>query len=141
LPQSDAVVRFKECPAKAFFDGLEKDFPSASQKPPAEFLAAMDVKATIEVDAPATVAANISLVDGSPHVFIANFTGLVPGKTAIQSPVNGIRIRVPASDGDTLAYLPFLGQTQTLHGTKHGGQIEFTLPPVERGAIVWTTAH
>jgi hypothetical protein len=141
LPQSDAVVRFKECPAKAFFDGLEKDFPSAAQKPPTELLAATDVKAKIEVDAPPTVATNISQVDGTPHVFIANFTGLVPGKTAIQTPVNGIRIRVPASDGDTLAYLPFLGQTQTLHGTKHGGQIEFTLPPVERGAIVWTTAH
>jgi hypothetical protein len=53
--------------------------------------------------------------------------------------VSGIRIRVPASDGATLAYLPFLGQTQMLHGTPKGGQIEFTLPPVERGAVVWTT--
>jgi len=141
LPQYEAVVRFKECPAKAYFDALEKDFPSASQKPPTELLAAMDVKPQIEVDAPPAVAANISQVEGSPHIFLANFTGLVPGKIAIQTPVSGIRIRVPASDGDTLAYLPFLGQTQTLHGTPHGGQVEFTLPPVERGAIVWTTAH
>jgi hypothetical protein len=141
LSQSDAVVRFKECPGKAYFDALESDFPSAIQKPPTEFLAAMDVKPHIEVDAPATIAANISQVDGSPHIFLANFTGLVPGKIAIQTPVSGIRIRVPASDGDTLAYLPFLGQTQTLHGTPHGGQVEFTLPPVERGAIVWTRAH
>jgi hypothetical protein len=99
----------------------------------------MDVKAKIEVDAPATVAANISNVDGSPHVFIANFTGLVPGKIANQAPVSGLRIRIPASDGATLAYLPFLGQTQMLHGTPKGGQIEFALPPVERGAVVWTT--
>ncbi len=141
LDKSDSVVRFKECPGKAFFDALEKDFPSALQKPPTELLAALDVKSQIEVDAPPTVAANISQVDGSPHIFLANFTGLVPGKIAIQTPVTGIRIRVPASDGDTLAYLPFLGQTQTLHGTPHGGQIEFTLPPVERGAIVWTTGH
>ncbi len=141
LPNSDAVVRFKDCPGKAYFDALEKDFPSASQKPPTDFLAAMDVNAKIEVDAPSTVAANISQVNGSPHVFLANFTGLVPGKIATQTPVTGIRIRVPASDGDTLAYLPFMGETQTLHGTQHGGQIEFTLPPVKRGAIVWTTAH
>jgi hypothetical protein len=141
LPESDSVVRFKDCPGKAYFDGLEKDFPSASQKPPAEFLATMDVKAKIEVDAPSTVAANIAQLNGSPHVFLANFTGLVPGKTATQTPVTGIRIRVPASDGDTLAYLPFMGETQTLHGTKHGEQIEFTLPPVERGAVAWTTAH
>jgi hypothetical protein len=99
----------------------------------------MDVKSKIEVDAPSTVAANISRVDGSPHIFLANFTGLVPGKMATQTPVSGIRIRVPASDGDTLAYLPFLGETQMLHGTKHADEFEFTLPPVERGAIVWTT--
>ena len=141
LPKSDGVVRFKDCPAKAYFDGLKKDFPSGSQNPPTELLAAMDVKARIEVDAPATVAANVSRVDGAPHIFLANFTGLVRGKIATQTPVPGIRIRVPVSDGDTLAYLPFLGQTQMLHGSRHGGQIEFTLPPVERGAIVWTTAH
>jgi hypothetical protein len=139
LPQSDSVVRFKDCPAKDYFAALKQDFPSASQKPPADLLAAMDVKSKIEVDAPATVAANISSLDGTPHVFLANFTGLVPGKVAVQTPVSGIRIRVPASDGDTLAYLAFLGQTQTLHGTQHAGQWEFTLPPVERGAIVWTT--
>ncbi len=141
LPASEAVVRFKDCPAKAYFDVLEKDFPSGSQKSPAELLAAMDVKARIEVEAPATVAANISSVDGTPHIFLANFTGLVPGKTATQTPVPGIRIRVPASNGDTLAYLPFLGQSQIIHGTKHADQFEFTLPPVERGAIAWTTAH
>jgi hypothetical protein len=141
LPNSDAIVRFKDCPAKAYFDALEKDFPSGSQKPPTELLAAMDVKARIQVDAPTTVAANISRANGTPHIFLANFTGLVPGKIATQTPVSGIRIRVPAADGDTLAYLPFLGQTQMLHGTKHGGQFEFTLPPVERGAVVWTTAH
>src|SRR5580658_4665405 len=32
LPTSDAIVRFKDCPAKAYFDGLEKDFASGSQK-------------------------------------------------------------------------------------------------------------
>src|SRR5215813_10841618 len=55
LPQSDSIVRFKECPGKAYFDALEKDFPSASQKPPTDLLAAMDVKSQIEVDAPSTV--------------------------------------------------------------------------------------
>jgi hypothetical protein len=139
LPQSNDIVRFKECPAKSFFEALEQDFSSASQKPPTDFLGATDVKSKIEVEGPPTVAANIANVNGSPHIFLANFTGLVPGKIAIQSPVSGIRIRVPASAGDALAYLPFLGETQTLHGTNHAGQWEFSLPPVERGAIVWAT--
>jgi hypothetical protein len=139
LPSSDHITRFADCPAKSWFASLEKDFPAASQAPPKDFLAAIGVKAKTEIDAPPTVATNTALVNGSTHIFLANFTGLVPGKIAIQSPVSGIRIRVPASDGDTLAYLPFLGETQTVHGTKHAGQWEFTLPPVERGAVVWAT--
>src|SRR5262249_19655299 len=136
--KSDNVTRFKECPGRAYFEALEKDFPSAIQKPPTEFLAALDVKSKFEIDAPATVAANISQADGTPHVNIANFIGIVPGKIAAQTPVSGIKVRMPPSAGATLAYLPFLGQTQMLHGTPKGGQIEFTLPPVERGAIVWS---
>jgi hypothetical protein len=40
--------------------------------------------------------------------------------------------------GDTLTFLPFLGETQVVKGEQKGGQVEFMLPPVERGAVVWT---
>jgi hypothetical protein len=39
--------------------------------------------------------------------------------------------------GDSLGYLPFLGEAQILHGVKQENRIEFTLPPVQRGAVVW----
>jgi hypothetical protein len=76
-------------------------------------------------------------VDGTPHVFLANFSGLVPSKVAVPSLQAGIRIRVPATAGDSLAYLPFLGEAQVVQGTKVGEKVHFSLPPIERGAVVW----
>jgi hypothetical protein len=84
------------------------------------------------------VAVNFGRVGGTPHVFLANFGGLVPGKVAVPSREEKIRIRVPATFGESLMYLPFLGETQVVPGAKQGDRVEFTLPPVERGAVVWT---
>ena len=47
-----------------------------------------------------------------------------------------IQVKVPAAMGDSLSYLPFLGEAQVVHGVKRGELIEFTLPPLERGAVV-----
>ena len=50
LPQSDSIVRFKECPAKSFFDASRKiSHPRLKSHQP-NFLAATDVKAKIEVE-------------------------------------------------------------------------------------------
>jgi hypothetical protein len=38
--------------------------------------------------------------------------------------------------GDSLSYLPFLGDAQVVHGVKRGELIEFKLPPLERGAVL-----
>ncbi len=97
----------------------------------------LQVKTEIEIEAPPTVAANFGRVEGTPHVFLANFGGLVPSKVAVPTPAAGIRVRIPAALGDALAYLSFLGKTQILHGMKQGERLEFALPAVERGAVVW----
>jgi len=98
---------------------------------------AMMVKNEIEIAAPATVATNFARVDGTPHAYLANFGGLVPSKVAVPSPVSGIRVKIPAEMGESLAYLPFLGEKQVLRGTRQGDQVEFTLPTMERGAAIW----
>jgi len=90
----------------------------------------------VQVEAPATVAANFSMVNGTLHMYLANFGGLVPGKIVVPTPVSNIHVKVPAAMGDSLSYLPFLGETQTVNGVKGGEMIEFTLPPLERGAVV-----
>jgi hypothetical protein len=61
----------------------------------------------------------------------------VPGKVAIPAAVPGVKVTIPVTMGNSLAYLPFLGEIQTLQGTKQNDRMEFTLPALERGAIVW----
>jgi hypothetical protein len=137
LADSPKVVRMAACPAKSYFAELQRDFASGIRKMPAEFLQAIESKSEIVVEAPASVAANFGRVNGTVHIFLANFGGLVPGKVAIPTAAEGIRIGIPAAMGDSLGYLPFLGDAQILHGEKKENRIEFRLPPVQRGAVVW----
>ena len=140
LEEGSGVVRFADCPGRAYFTALQRDFALGAQGIPKEFLQAIHVKTDIEIEAPPTIAANFARVNGIPHVFLANFSGLIPHKVAIPSPQTGIQIRVVANMGDSLAYLPFLGEEQTLRGVRQGDRVQFTLPPVQRGAIVWLPA-
>ena len=131
------VTTFADDPARAYFHALERNFTEASQEPPRRLLNAIETTATLAVDgAPPTVAANYGLVHGRPHVFLANFTGLVPSKVAVPVRVSGIRVTIPAARGDALTFLPFLGEPQVLQGQKKGDALEFTLPVLERGAVV-----
>ena len=93
----------------------------------------------IQVDAPTTAAANFATVNGARHMYLDNFGGLVPGKVVVPTPVNGIHIRVPATMGNSLSCLPFLGEMQIVEGQNQGDRVEFTLPQLERGAVVWIT--
>jgi len=124
-------------PAAQHFQKLQKDFSGGVQEMPKDFLQSIKLNSQIQVDAPPTVAANFALVDGAPHLFLANFTGLVPGKVAIPAAVPGVKVTIPVRMGNSLAYLPFLGEIQTLQGTKQNDRMEFTLPALERGAVVW----
>lgn len=136
LPASEKIIHFENCPAKEFLGGLRADFAKGSQRQPTKLSQALQVRHDLEVDAPSTVASNFGEVDGKPQIFLANFGGLVPGKIAVPELAHGIKVRVSAAKGDSLTYLPFLGETQTLKGVRHGEQLEFVLPDLERGAIV-----
>jgi hypothetical protein len=131
------VSRFAECPGRAYFEQLQKDFSAGSQSVPKDFLASLEGKAEITVDAPATVVSNIASVDGTPHVFFANFTGLVPHEIAVPTTLSNIRISAPAAKYRTLRVLPFLGSVQEVRGERMGDKVVFTLPELERGAVAW----
>jgi hypothetical protein len=134
---SPQIVKFPDCPGKAHFAALEKDFAKGSADNPKEFLAALGAPEELMVEALPSMAANIAAVDGKPHIFLANFAGLVAHKVAIASPQTGVRISVPAKRNCTLRFLPFLGELQTLSGQRAGDRLVFVLPKVERGAAVW----
>jgi hypothetical protein len=137
LADATGIARFRECPAKSYFEHAQKDFAGASQLIPAEFLASIDTKPQMSVDAAPTVATNIAVVNGKPTIFFANFTGLVPHKIAVPTPQGGVRISTPAADNRTICVLPFLGETQIVHGKRIGDRLVFTLPELERGAVAW----
>jgi hypothetical protein len=134
---TSGVKRFKECPAKAYFERLQKDFAAGSQDNPAAFLAAIDSRAEIEVEAPPTVVANIASVNGAPHIFLANFSGLVPRKIAVPTPQTNVRISIRDGKARNLYILPFLGEGRSIHGQRREGRIVFVLPALERGAVAW----
>jgi len=141
LATSERILAYEKCPASLYLDKLGRDFSSGSQEMPKELLHVLTVKSEMELDAPSTIAANFGLVDGSAHLFLANFGGLVPGKVATPTPAAGVRVRIPAALGNSLGYLPFLGQTQILHGTKQGDTMQFELPAIERGAAIWVIGN
>jgi hypothetical protein len=137
VSHSSSTVALPSDPVKGFFLALEQDFAAASSKAPTDFLRAAKVPSDIELKAPPTVAANFALVNGKPHVFLANFGGLAPSKVAIPSPASGIHVTIPAAMGNSATYLPFLGEAQGLRGQRKGTVVEFSLPVLERGAVVW----
>jgi hypothetical protein len=105
-------------PASRYLAALERDFSAASANPP-------------------TVAANFALVGGKPHVFLANFGGLIPNKVVVPAAAEKIRVKTKTAKGDVLTFVPFLGEAQLVHGERNGDDMEFVLPPVERGAVIW----
>ena len=131
------AVRLTSDSTGEYFAALNGDFLGASGSLPKDFLSATRVDASLELEAPATVAANFAAVSGSPHIFLANFGGLVPGKVAVPTPATRICVRIPYAKNVQLTYLPFLGKQQLLSGEKKEDQLEFVLPPLERGAVVW----
>ena len=137
FPPLAGITRFPDCPGKTHLAALEKDFVKGSADNPKEFLAALGVSEELLVEASPLIAVNIAAVDGKPHIFLANFAGLVPHKVAVPSPQAGVRISVPAKRNCTLRFLPFLGEPQKLSGRRAGDRLVFDLPPVERGAAVW----
>lgn len=133
-PSTQKIVLSPD-PAHAYYDALENNFAIGSANTPADLLNALGKNDHIQVDAPPTVAANFATVNGAPYIYLANFGGLVPGKIVVPTPVT-IHVKVPDGMGDSLSFLPFLGETQIVHGVKSGAMIEFALPPLERGAVV-----
>jgi hypothetical protein len=101
-----------------------------------DLLAALSHNQKIEITASPLVATSIALVDGTPHVFLANFVGLRGGVNAIPTPQEAT-LQVPAGREVRVYYLPFLGSVMELRAEKAGERLLFRVPHVQRGAVIW----
>src|SRR5207237_366336 len=135
LPASSRVIRFPECPGRAYITALSRDFNGTSPLAAQEFLMSLQTISGLTVEALPSVATQIANVDGLSHVFFANFTGLIEGENPVPSPDSHARIIV-AGSGQAY-FLRFLGEIEELRGKSDGGKTTFVLPSINRGAVVW----
>ena len=69
---------------------LESDFEHTSPDSQAAFLQNLARSTGIQIEASSQVATSVAVVDGSPHVFLANFTGLRGGVNPVQTVQTGV---------------------------------------------------
>ena len=131
------VRRFPSCPGKAYSAALEANFDQANPRMQQPFLDSLAPNQGIEVFASPSVATSAAEVNGAPHVFLANFAGLVGKENPVQTSQTDVKISLPARATSFGFFLPFLGDVQKLEGTEENGRITFNLPPIAKGAVFW----
>ena len=128
------------CPGKAYYAQLRKDFSESAELAAMRKAFVADLKAfkpAVEITASPFVSTQIAKVDGKVHVFLANFKGLRSREVATQTSVENVKIAFTAKGPGTIMFLPFLGQPEKLHAEFHHGKVSCELPAVEKGAVVW----
>ena len=138
LGTSPEIVRFPDCPGKAYERALEQNFESASPESQTQFLASLRGGDAVRIDASPRMATSIARTsDGHINVFFANFAGLRAGSNPSQTPQTGVEVTVKSKSGGTAYMLPFLGTSQPLNGARRQDSITFSLPPIAKGAVFW----
>ncbi|MDD1678482.1 MAG: hypothetical protein LUO93_04780 [Methanomicrobiales archaeon] len=138
LPQLGSAVKdFPDDPGKRHADALERDSEEKSPSSYSELLAALQHQPRIRVDVSPTVATSMAIVEGKPHVFFANFSGLVGGKNAVPVPQANGTIAVANTKATALHWLPFMQEEVQIKGKRVGNDMVFRLPNIERGAVAW----
>jgi hypothetical protein len=126
--------RFPECPGAAYLAALERDLASVPGPSADELTSSLALGPRITVEAAPMVVAQVARVDGRVHVFLANFSGLVPGRSATQTP-QSVRVTIPEATTARGSFVPFLGQARPVEGTLRGKDRVFELPAIEKGAV------
>jgi len=137
LPESLNVLRSPASPGAEHLAKLVKDAVEASQTLDLGALRSLPESSSITVEASPFVLGHQARVDGKLHVFLINFSGIVPHKQVKPTSETSARIIVASGPRATLSFLPFLGIQQTLTGERSGDKMVFRLPPFDRGAVVW----
>jgi len=137
LDNQPNIIRFPQCPGKAYNASLAANFEQTNPQMQKTFLDSLAPTHSIEVTASPSVATSVARVDGATHVFLANFAGLVGKKNPVQTPQTDVRISLPTAANSSGFLLPFLGDVQKLDGTQANGRTTFNLPPLLKGAVFW----
>jgi len=132
-----AAIRFPASPERGYLERASTHFDTVSPSEQSALLDAIQDHPEFEITAPRDVVAHAASIDGTSYIFFANFTGLRAGTQATPSSQSGIRITTPARLGAIMHVLPFMGRESIISGRTTDANIQFRLPPLERGAVVW----
>jgi len=136
IASSQNLVRFPDCPGRAYNAALEKDFEHAAPSSQQAFLDSLQVGNAVQIKAGPQVATSISRApDGRAQIFFANFAGLQGGSNPVQTPQTGVEVSVKSKSDGAGVFLPFLGEAQTVKGVRHGDTVTYTLPAITKGAV------
>jgi hypothetical protein len=75
------------------------------------------------------------MVDGKPHIFFANFSGLRGGSNPTPTPQKDVTVRL--RNQAKVQFLPFLGNVQEVRGTREGDAFVYHLPEIQHGGVAW----
>jgi hypothetical protein len=131
------VIRLDKCPGKDYSAALQKDFDATTPDREHEFLASLRSEAAVHVIASPLLATSITQVNGTPHVFFANFAGLRGGVNPVQTPQTDVQVTIVGATKRGGFFLPFLGDEQKLDGIVSAGGVTYHLPAIEKGAVFW----
>jgi hypothetical protein len=130
-------VRFPDSPERTYLEKANASFDSVQPSDEADLLHAIEGHPELQISAPRDVVAHAATTQGVNYIFFANFAGLKAGEIATPTPQSDIRITVPALWGTRMHVLPFLGKETSVTGNRSEGNMQFMLPPVQRGSVVW----
>ena len=117
---------------------IESDFELADPDSRSELLKSLKNTSEVEVTASPMIATSIAAVEGTPHIFFANFAGLRGKVNAVQTPQTGVRVRVAKAGKGKAFFLPFLGAVQEVSGIHEAdGGTSYALPTITKGAVFW----
>jgi hypothetical protein len=131
------LVRFENCPGKAYSEALERNFEHTLPDSQKTFLQSLRNRGTLSIVASPLIATSIAQLEGKTHIFLANFAGLQGGVNPVQTPQTEVRISLPAQAKGQAFFLPFLGDVQKLEGVRTDDQVSYSLPPILKGAVFW----
>lgn len=137
LDDMRAAVRFPDCPERSYLERASTRFDEVRPSDPPALLHAVEDRSGLDIQAPRDVVAHAATIEGASYIFFANFTGLQAGKVATPTLQPGITITIPARLGTRMHLLPFLGKESMVSGHPADANMQFRLPPLQRGAVVW----
>jgi hypothetical protein len=137
LSDITGAIRFPDCPERSYLEKAGRNLDATHPVDQAALLHAVEGHSEIAIAAPSDVVAHAATIDGTSYIFFANFTGLRAGQIATPVSQPGIRITVPPGWGPRMHVLPFLGTESVVTGSRAADNMQFQLPPLERGTVVW----